>query len=206
MTRASLLRRFLGEEGGAALMEFAIVALVFFTLMFFLIEYGLIMMTKIAIESATQRAARCTAIDGTNTPDCKAMVGAASRVEAIKALIADKTGGIVNPKNVLVTSTIITAASESAPVEPDVCLVGTNPYVDPCGPVTVAHPHGTGPFSDNNGVPDYQPNGINAGETNDLVQISVFYTWQVMFPLMKPFFKNGVYKMTSTTLVKNEPF
>jgi hypothetical protein len=44
------------------------------------------------------------------------------------------------------------------------------------------------------------------GTSSDLVEIRVSYVWQVMFPLMKPFFNNGVAVLSSSTVVKNEPF
>lgn len=191
MSRQNLLCRFLKDEGGTTIVEFALVSTIFFMLFLGIIEYGLIMFTKIAIESATQEVSRSTAIDA-------AVTGCGDRVCAVKTLIAQKTAGIVNPTKVLVTSSVVSNMTTPYPPEPDVCFDNypADPYPATC----------LGPFSDNNGIGGYQANAINTGATDDLVQIRVFYTWDVMFPLLRPFFTGGVYKIISVTVVKNEPF
>ena len=190
MACSTLLRRFLKAESGATLIEFAVVSVAFFTLMCGIIEYGLIMMTKIAIESATEQVARTSSINSTGGTGC------ATRACVIQTLIAQDTLGIINPANVLITSKVINAPTDSPPAMPDVCTdLATDPYPPTCTS-----------WQENNGVDKYQQNNIDAGATNQLVQISVFYTWKVMFPIMQPFFPGGVVKMTATTVVKDEPF
>ena len=188
MVKSSSVRRFLRDEGGETIIEFAIVSVVLFTLMCALVEYGLIMMTQIAIESATQQVARSSGID-TSNPGC-------DRACQITTLVTQNMHGIVNASSIVVTSEVITAATDAPPAEPDVCLdSAADPY-----PATCVR------WEENNGVPGYQQNNINAGASNDLVQISVFYNWQIIFPLMLAIYPSGVVPMTSTTVVKNEPF
>lgn len=202
MAHNNMLRRFLKDQVGATMVEFAIVSLVFFTLMCGVMEYGLILLTKIAIESAVEQSSRSSAINSPGTTGC------ASRAACIQALIAQKTGGLVNPTSVLVTAKVITAPTDAAPAKPDVCRAGGPIDADPCGPPSSnpACTHGSGPYEENNGTGCYEPNSIDPGEKNDLVQLSVFYKWEVMFPLMRPFFRNGIYEISSTTVVKDEPF
>ncbi len=190
MACSTLLRRFLKAESGATLIEFAVVSVAFFTLMCGIIEYGLIMMTKIAIESATEQVARTSSINSTGGTGC------ATRACVIQTLIAQDTLGIVNPANVLITSRVINSPTDSPPAMPDVC---TDHATDPYPPTCTS-------WQENNGVDKYQQNNIDAGATDQLVQISVFYKWKVMFPIMQPFFTGGVVNMTATTVVKDEPF
>ena len=186
--RHRMLARLRADERGETMVEFAIVSVIFFTLMCAVIEYGLIEMTKIAIESATQQVARSSSID-TSNPSC-------DRACQITTLVTANTHGIINAQNITVSTQVITAASTAPPAQPDVCT--DNP--------SIPYPATCVSWQENNGVPGYQQNNINAGASNDLVQITVFCKWQVLFPIMKPFFTNGIYNIVSTTVVKNEPF
>jgi Flp pilus assembly protein TadG len=58
LRRCGLLRRFRREEAGATAIEFAIVALPFFTLMFAIIETAIVFFAGQALETATADAAR----------------------------------------------------------------------------------------------------------------------------------------------------
>ena len=184
----TIVGRFLRDELGETIIEFAVVSAALLTLMCGIVEYGLIEMTRIAIESATQQVARSSGID-TSNPGC-------DRACQITTLVAKNTHGIINSQNVVVTSEVITSPTDTPPAEPDVCTDNpSDPY-----PATCTN------YNDNNGVPGYQPNNIGAGASSDLVQISVFYKWNILMPIMKPFFTGGVYNIQSTTVVKNEPF
>lgn len=188
MKRMKKLRALLRSEAGETIVEFAIVSVVFFTLLCAIIEYGLILMTKIAIESATQQVARSSGIDTSNTT--------CDRACQITALVQQNMHGIINASTIYVTSEVISSPTEAAPAEPDVCLDDpSNPYPATCTK-----------YNDNNGIPLYQQNVISAGGSSDLVQISVFYNWQIIFPLMRAFYPSGVVPITSTTVIKNEPF
>jgi Flp pilus assembly protein TadG len=61
-TREDFKRR-TGEEGGAAT-EFVLVASVLFTIMFGILEFGLMMNAKILVTQAAREAARRAAVDG----------------------------------------------------------------------------------------------------------------------------------------------
>ena len=203
MKRNSAVRRFLRDIKGETILEFAIVASVFFTMMLAVIEYGLIMMTKIAIESATEQVSRESGINA-SYPGCS------TRSCVLISLIHDKTLGLINPNNINISSAVISSPTDAEPPEPDVCLLDPNdPYPATC----------SGAYSNNNGLPGYQqagaPTDPAVGATGQLVEIRVSYTWQVMFPLLRPLLSskdedgtvhNGVVKMSSATVFKDEPF
>lgn len=196
MSFGYVLRRFAKAEEGAAAIEFAVVATMFFTLMMGAIEFGMYMMTQVAIESAVTQAGRLASVGVTN--------GMPDRVTAVRTLINQKMVGVRNP---------ILATIDAAPVEgstggtaaSDYCLFGANslPVATPtCPPGNQ--------FIDNNGngVYDYvNTSAMSVGEPGQLIEVRVTYPWQVIFPILGKFFgNNGVVLITSSTVVKNEMF
>lgn len=194
MRHPSIFARFRRDQEGATIIEFALVATIFFTLMLGVIEYGMIMFTKVAIESATQQSGRTAAIGtGNNNKAC-------DRVCVIRNMVSDKTMGLVSPESVFVTATVVSGSS-NAPTVPDICLDdASNPYPPTCKV-----------YENNNGASGYQQQGAinnaSVGKAGGLVEIRVTYLWRVLFPLFRSYFgNNGVLTITSTTVVKNEPF
>lgn len=45
-----------------------------------------------------------------------------------------------------------------------------------------------------------------AGGPNDIGKVTVNYTWELLTPLVKPFFEDGQASMTVESAMKNEPF
>jgi hypothetical protein len=187
------LRRFRNDQAGATIVEFAVVSLVFFSMMFATIEYGLIMLTKIAIESATQQVSRSAGVN-------KAVGGCIDRACQVTRLVQDKTLGLINANYVNVTSRVVSSPTDASPAIPDTCL----------DTVGVPSPPICSSWVEADSIAGYLPaTGVTVGAvgtSSDLVEIRVSYVWQVMFPLMKPFFNNGVAVLSSSTVVKNEPF
>ena len=194
MNHKGILRRLRRDDTGATAIEFAIVSSVFFILMFGIIEYGMIMLTKVAIESATNQVGRSASI-GTVCAGC------ANRVDSIRQSIASKTAGLVSPQSVSVTSAVVSNPTTATPPIPDICLDNpANPYPATCTS-----------WVNNDGVNGYQQTGgLGAGSigvAGDLVEIRVTYLWKVLFPVFQSSFgTNGVLTITSSTVVKNEPF
>jgi Flp pilus assembly protein TadG len=197
----SRLRR---HESGATAVEFAMVAGIFFMLMFGIIEYGLIMLSKVAIESAVMQVSRATSI-GTDS-----YAGCSDRVCAIKKLVSEKTLGLVKSESVQVTANVVASPSAGTPPVPDICLNQSNdPYPATC-------PSGSG-YINNDGTPGYQYNGgidaTSIGKGGDLVEIRVTYLWRVLFPMFEMFQSyegsggsKGYVVITSSAVIKNEPF
>jgi hypothetical protein len=193
MAGLRIFRRLMRDHAGAVLIEVVVVAFVFFSMTFAIIEYGMIMLTKIAIESATQQVSRSSGVN-------KAVGGCTDRACQVSKLVQDKTLGLISPQYVNITSRVVSSPTDASPPIPDTCL-------DTPG---VPSPPACFGYLNNDGVAGYQqPVSVSVaavGATSDLVEIRVSNLWQVMFPLMKPFFKNGVVVISSSTVVKNEPF
>lgn len=195
MQKWLLIRRLRKEQTGATAVEFAIVAGVLFFLMLGIIEYGLIMFSKVIIESVTQEAGRSGGI-GEVVPGC------GDRVCSVKKLVADKTFGLIDEQSVYVTAAVVSAATAGPPPIPDICLDNVNvPYPAVC----------TGAYQDNNNNGKYDPpvplTNLSIGQPGQIVEIRVTYLWRIIFPFFRKYFgQNGVLTITSTTVVKNEPF
>jgi hypothetical protein len=194
MRTRPLLRRLRCEQHGATAIEFAVVSGVFFLLLFGIIEFGLIMMTQVAVESATQQVSRSSGIGAT-------AAGCADRACSVRAAITQKTLGLINPESVSVSASVVGSATTATPPIPDICLDNpATPY-----PVTCIK------WEENSGNPDeYNPPGAldNAalGGSGALVEIRVTYLWRVLFPVFRSAFgDNGVLTISSATVIKNEP-
>lgn len=194
MKQIGILRRLTRDNRGATAVEFAVVSGVFFMLMFGIIEYGMIMLTKVAIESATNQVGRTASLGNV----CG---GCVDRVDSIRQSIAQKTIGLVDPQSVVVTSAVVNNPTTATPPVPDICLDNPNdPYPATCTS-----------WVNNDGVNGYQQNsGLGAGSiggAGDLVEVRVTYLWKVLFPVFQSSFgNNGVLTISSSTVVKNEPF
>ncbi|HEY4115640.1 MAG TPA: TadE/TadG family type IV pilus assembly protein [Rhizomicrobium sp.] len=69
--------------------------------------------------------------------------------------------------------------------------------------ITITNPIGSN-GNLNGGLSSY-----NAGSAGNIVLVRTFYQWDIMMPLLKPFFSNlsnGDYLLTSTAAFRNEPF
>lgn len=196
MTYKQCMLRFYRNQQGAAAIEFALVASAFFMLMFGVIEYGMIQFTKVAIESATIQVSRNASI-GSVTGSC------ADRVCEVKKLVQQKTQGLVRPESVLVNAVVVSNPTITTPAKPDICLDNAVvPYPATC----------VGAYVENSGNPiAYDPpaalGAASIGNAGDLVEIRVTYLWRVLFPMFKSYFgTNGVLTISSSTVIKNEPF
>lgn len=184
----------LRNQEGASAVEFAVVASAFFMLMLGVIEYGMIMFTKVTIESTVQRASREVGLG-------KAVPGCPDRACAIVQMVQEKTRDLIHPESASVNATVVSGRASAAPPVPDVCLDNVNdPYPAACST-----------WEENGGGPGYQPaqamNNLSIGRAGDIVEIRVTYLWRVLFPMFRSYFgDNGVLTITSSTVVKNEPF
>lgn len=193
----SLLKKFLHSEDGATIVEFAVVSGIFFTMLLAVIEFGLFTMTQVALESAVTQAGRATSI-GKTTVGTQAYP---DRATAVTALIQQKTSALINPTSVIISASPVAVGGDAATFAPDLCLVaGGEPTTGP----TCA----SGQFVEVNGINGYQGNGgTTVGSAGDLVEVRVSYPWRVLFPILGQFFgEHGVVMITTSTVIKNEPF
>jgi Flp pilus assembly protein TadG len=191
-----LLRQLNENESGAAAIEFAVVSGAFFMLMFGIIEYGMIMLTQIAIESATNQVGRSASL-GNVSPGC------ADRVCSIRAIVTEKTASLVDPQSINVSSTVVSSPTTATPPIADICLDNPATPYPPTGGCRV--------FQNNDGIAGYQQRGSlstgTIGGAGEVVEIRVTYLWPVLFPIFRSSFgTNGVLTISSSTVVKNEPF
>lgn len=66
-------------------------------------------------------------------------------------------------------------------------------------------PNGVG----SNGNLNSNLNNYNVGSAGNIVLVRTFYQWNILIPLLKPFFSdlaNGDYLLTATAAFRNEPF
>lgn len=185
------------KRDGSTIIEFAIIAPVFFLLMFGVTEFGLFMYHKIIIERIAVEISRVASIGKlfdsvcTNPPD---------RVAYIKCVVKDRSSGLINSDKVEVQ---IVRLSEGSTTTPDICL--DNPDNPSSAPATCSV------YEDVNNDGEYK--GIaasNAGNAGDVVEVRISYPWIVQFPLIKDYFGSAAHKgivmVTASTVIKNEPF
>ena len=197
-----LFSNFKKRKDGATTIEFALCALPFFLLFTGIIEFGLFMMTQVALESAVTQAGRSSSISqfvdtATQTP----------RASAVEALIRQKTGGLINNGQIIFAEQTLSAGGA---VPPDVCFnKSTNKPILPapsaCGDKNSPNTY----FIKGSGSPNVayvQPSSENnGGGKGDMVEIRATYPWHVLFPILGQYFgDNGTVLITSSTIILNE--
>ncbi len=191
MSQKSLFRRIKHENSGATAVEFAIVAVPFFMLLLGIIEYGMYMMTKVALESIVAQAGREASVT-TGTAAC-------DRVCTVRHYIEEKGSGLINYTSIQITSSnLSTGTGASTPAE--FCMIPGPPHPCDGSPCTAIMNDVNG-----NGICDTGSGSFSVGGPGDLIELRVTYPWSVLNPFMKPFFgPAGAVVISSTTVVKNE--
>ena len=179
------------NRSGATIIEFAVIAPIFFLLLFAIIEFGLIAYSQVVIESGVAAVAREASLGKTGTFP--------NRIDYIQAHLRKKLAGLINSDEIIISANTI--VSGGVTTTPDICM--TNPPTSNranCDPPLT--------FEEINGFDGYQgAAGMNMGDAGELIEVRVYYPWRVQFPLMKQFFgENGVMMITANAIVKNEPF
>lgn len=189
--------KFRKHQGGMATVEFAIIALPFFMLLWGIIEYGLILFTQMAIESATLQIAREASI-GKGRVDS---LGVCSREEYVRQVIHEKTAGLINASSVEISAAPVANGGVRADQTPDICMSNNPPTVGG------ACPGGIYEDVNHNGVYDPTVPGLALGNAGELVELRATYPWKVQIPFFNQFFgDHGVLLITSSTVLRNEPF
>lgn len=86
------MRRCLRDDRGAALVEFAIVSVLLITLVFGIIEFGMLMKDYLTVNQAAREGARAAALGATTTVIKDHIVTAAPTITVIRNNIVLKTG------------------------------------------------------------------------------------------------------------------
>ena len=189
------IKQFFRDRVGATAVEFAIVSVPFFILFLGVIEFGLFMVTKVALESAVTQAGRSNAIT---------LQTGQSKVDAIKQKVADKTSALLNANEIIFAENTI---AKGGTLAPDICYEHgiNNPPAAPPGPPTCNC--ATCQYIDGNGKPGYQQGTLDndGGNSGELVELRVSYPWHVLFPILGDYLgNNGVILMSSSIVVRNE--
>lgn len=180
------------DAKGATIIEFALVAPVFFFVIFCIIELGLLLFSQVALESATMQVSRASSLGGTSN--------GCDRACTVRRLVEQKTRGLINGERVRVEARPL--AQGGLPPAPDICLSDPNSIVS-CAP--------NQPFKEVNGINGFQGtqdlNNASVGSAGDLVEIRVNYPWRLMIPFLDGIYgQDGVVMLSSSTVIKNEPF
>lgn len=198
------------DESGATIIEFAVVAPVFFLLIFGIIEFGLVMFSSVAIESAVMFASRAASL-GKSADPTGPCASSTDRVNYVECIVRDKTSNLINHSQVIITANPVAAGGVPATVSPDICLTNPPTVGGPCASGT--------PWQDVNGNGTYDAvvPPVTLGAAGDLVEVRVYYPWQVQIPFVSKYFgchnssphpgcEEGIFMITSSTVIKNEPF
>lgn len=198
MKQKKMLGAFTRNQDGATAVEFAIVAMAFLMLFMGIIEYGMFMMTQVAIESAVAQGGRLASI-GASSAGC-------DRACNVQKVIKDKTSGFVNASALVVSANKVSSGGTSAP---DICIDNPN---NPNSNIPSNLPPPATPncksWVEVNGINNYQGvDGTNVGSAGDIIEIRASYPWKVLFPVLGEFIgQNGIVMISSSTVVKNEQF
>jgi Flp pilus assembly protein TadG len=162
------------DSHGSVAVEFALISIPFFMLLFGILETGLIFFGSSMLDKATADAARLV-----------------------------KTGQ-VQAQNMSASQFHDYICTEIAPL----LSCGSSLQVDVeaysnFDSVSIANP------VDNKGNLNSSLNKYAVGGPGSIVLVRTFYTWNIVTPLLKPFFanlSNGQHLLTSTAAFRNEPF
>lgn len=205
-----LFKQFIRNRDGASIVEFAIVAPIFFLLIMGIIEFGLFMFHKVAIEAITMQVAREASLNSSSGySNCN---GGNDRYAYIRCYVREKASSLINGEQVQVN---INTVAQGGTTVPDICL-NTDPPSST--PATCAGGQG---YEEVNGLPGYQgASSINRpGSAGELIEVRVSYPWRVLVPFMSkiigseqppakagdPPTRTGVVMITSSTVFRNEP-
>jgi Flp pilus assembly protein TadG len=214
--RTTRLRDFRQDQSGAAIVEFALVATVFFMLLLGIVEFGLFMFHKVALESIMMQAGREATLGKTrNTGNNSPCNNTGTRVEFIKCEVLRKAEGLINPNEVVINVNRVNSDNGlggTGTYIPDICL--DDPNLPSSTPATCTF------YQDVNGTGAYE--GADAaqdmGAAGELVEVRISYPWHIQVPFLKQFIgdmvtnpegqvvRSGSIMITSATVVKNEPF
>ena len=183
------MRRLFARQEGVAMIEFAIIAPVLTIILFGIIETSMIMYTSAVMEGAT--------ITSSRLGKTGFIAAGTTRQQMITDMINQRCGAIINTANITVTSKSYGTFGNIGQPEPYTDANSNNHY--DIGEV----------YSDVNGNGQWDPDmgTVGLGIANEIVLYRVTYNWPIMTPIMRQFIgTNGTFAITSSMLVKNEPY
>lgn len=204
------IRQAARDARGATIIEFAVVAPLFFMLILGILEFGLFMMHKIAVESLTMEISREATLGKTSGGPCS---GTIDRVGYIRCLAQSKGSAFVRHEQLVVQ---VNPVSANGTIIPDICLRHAGVYLDPPSSTEAVCDESGDVHEEINGIPGYQSAAASdMGDAGTVMEVRISYPWKVLIPFMAQFFgsmdgstgeHSGVVMITSSTVVRNEPF
>lgn len=180
------LRRLLGARDGAAAVEMAIVAPVFFAFMIGTIEVALVMFTNVAIEAAVRDGARY-GITGSN-PD------GMTREDRLRQIISERTFGFVQPDSDDITMTVYPSFAAAGIEEPYEDTNGNGQW------------DSGEPFTDQNSNGSRDGGTPGMGASGQVVMYTISYQLPLIGPVVNDLFGVRVLNLSTRIVVRNEPW
>lgn len=185
----NVLGRFLSEDRGAAIVEFAFAAPILLTTLIGIIEVAMVIFINIMVESGVREAARFgltgNVIDGY------------TREEYIVEIVNDRTMGLLDITTDNVTTKVYDSFQDIADDEPYTDINGNGeyddgePYVDANG----------------NGSHDSDPGVPGVGDSGDIVLYKVTADWTIFTGYMASLLgDDGLFTVSASVVVRNEPW
>ncbi len=169
--------RITGNEKGATTVEFAIVAILFFTVLFSIVDFALMAFVNLTMQHAVREGTRFAITGDTEgaEADSDARYDDNERFRAMLAKIEDSSLGFYS---------VVLDPGE------DIIVENTN------------QEGYTAEGEDDEGTYNYYYPG-GAGE---IIVLKLNCTWPLLTPLIKPFFTDGEYNFTVASTMRNELF
>lgn len=185
----SFHKKFSRNEDGSVFIEFAFIAPVLFLVMFAIVEYGLIMFATNVVENGTSNASRLGKTGYTEA--------GTSRQDLIHSMVKEASAGFLDTNKVTINTKVYQTLDKIGDPEP---------YTDANhnGKYDVGET-----YSDinTNGQWDQDMGVAGLGNAGDVVVYTVNYPWEVLTPILSSLIgAQGVYTITSTMVVRNEPY
>lgn len=182
-----------GDESGATALEFALVAPVFFLLLFGIIEYSVILFAKSVIEGATSVTSRL----GKTGYEEEGL----SRQDMLTALLKERSFGVLDPEKIEITTLVYQNFADIGMAEPLSVDTNGNGVYDAAGGDQYQDINGNGQWDDNLGQA-----GLGGG--GDIVVYKVHYPYQIHTPVMSEFLGDaeGNMPLDASVVVRNEPY
>jgi Flp pilus assembly pilin Flp len=190
----SALRRFSSAETGAAAIEFALALPPLIMLIIGMFEVAVVMFMSTSVENGLREASRY----GITGDEPTGM----TREEQILKIIEDNSFGMLDPATTHIT--FMTYDSFQDVGQPE-------PFTDTPAP----SPKHNGKYDPGEGFEDLNGNGkwdedrgiVGVGNSGEVVRYKVTYEWHLMTPLLSDMLgKNGVFHMSASVVVRNEPY
>jgi TadE-like protein len=181
------VRRAVVDDGGKAIVEFALVAPIFLGVTLAILEFSGIMFVQTLLEGGAREASRY-GLTG-QTPD------GISRETMILQIVSENSFGVIDVSELDMTTLVYDSFEEVGEPEPFTDENGNDAY-DDGEPYTDVN--GNGGWDDDMGA-------VGLGGPGEVVVYEMSYDWPIMIPLFQPFFGDHV-TLEANIAVRNEPF